>query len=643
MARRAPFPPAARSLLVILLTFAAAGCREEAGITVTDLTFEGVRAVKESQLRAALATARSSRLPWGPKHYFNRDQFEADLKRVRAFYADHGYSDAKVVSFDVRMSDKQDSVRIKIRIDEGQPVIVQDVRFVGFERLPEAHQARLRAAAAPKRGAPRDLTLVQITRERALDELRDHGHPYAKVHVTETHAGDPRNVVIAYVAEPGTLAYYGPIEISGNSSVDDGVIRRQLTYRPGQLFRLGQIQESQRKLYGLELFEFVNVEPLETDRQPAEVPTRVTVTEGKHRRVTFGVGYGTEEQARATIDWRHVNFFGGARSAGVEGKWSSLDRGVRLNFHEPFFFRPRLSLSASGQAWFANEPLYTLRTSGGRVTVRRELSSGGPRSARPARTTMSLAFINEYQSYTILPEALADLKSRDFLIELGLDPTGTSGRDPGVGEGTLVALDFDAQRNTTGNVLDAKGGYVAALHLEQAGSWLPGDFTYREFMLEGRHYVSLGGRLVLANRLKVATIDGPDPIGFHVPFFKRYFLGGSASLRGWGRLQVSPLSASGLPLGGHSMLEASSEVRLPIWGNLSGVLFVDAGNVWTDPWRFDVGDLRLDAGPGLRYLTPIGPIRFDVGFQLNPIEGLLVDGAPQKRRFRLHFSIGQAF
>ena len=91
------------------------------------------------------------------------------------------------------------------------------------------------------------------------------------------------------------------------------------------------------------------------------------------------------------------------------------------------------------------------------------------------------------------------------------------------------------------------------------------------------------------------------------------------------------------------MLEASAELRMPVWGKLGAVAFIDAGNVWSDVWQFELGDLRYAVGPGLRYLTPIGPVRFDVGYQLNPIDGLLVDGEPEKRRWRMHFSIGQAF
>ena len=80
-----------------------------------------------------------------------------------------------------------------------------------------------------------------------------------------------------------------------------------------------------------------------------------------------------------------------------------------------------------------------------------------------------------------------------------------------------------------------------------------------------------------------------------------------------------------------------------MWGSLGAVLFLDGGNVWTDPWNFRMNDLRYDVGPGLRYQTPIGPIRADIGYQLNPIPGLLVNGKPEPRRFRFHFSIGQAF
>ena len=129
-----------------------------------------------------------------------------------------------------------------------------------------------------------------------------------------------------------------------------------------------------------------------------------------------------------------------------------------------------------------------------------------------------------------------------------------------------------------------------------------------------------------------------------IPFYKRYFVGGSSSVRGWGRYQVSPLTPAGLPIGGRTMMEVSTEARFGIRGKLSGVLVRRRRQRrGADAWRFRLGDLRWAAGPGLRYDTPIGPMRFDLGLQLNPIDGLVIEGNPERRKWRVHFSIGQAF
>jgi outer membrane translocation and assembly module TamA len=172
---------------------------------------------------------------------------------------------------------------------------------------------------------------------------------------------------------------------------------------------------------------------------------------------------------------------------------------------------------------------------------------------------------------------------------------------------------------------------------------VPGDFNYYAVAIDGRHYLPLTDRLVLATRVQLGNIRPIADDQTNIPFAKKYFLGGATSIRGWGRYEVSPLSGSGLPLGGDSMVAATAELRAVLHGNLGGVVFLDAGNVWAKAWSIRLSDLRYAVGPGLRYQTPIGPVRFDIGYQLNPIPGLLVNGEPQSRRFRFHFSIGQAF
>jgi outer membrane protein assembly complex protein YaeT len=511
---------------------------------------------------------------------------------------------------------------------EGEPIRIAAIALVGFDVLTENDREQLREAMQLHVDMPLDRQLVLSARERAVNELRDTGYPYAVVKAAEDDAG-PRRRRVVFEASPGTLARIGDIEVDGEESVSEAVIRRQLTFAPGDRYSRRELRESQRRLYGLELFEFVNIESLE-DRTPQalDVPVRITVAEGDHQRVTFGAGYGTEEQARARIRWDHVNFLGGARHAGLEGKWSSLDRGLRTEYRQPAFWHPHFTFDFEGQAWQAAEPVYSLNSFGGRVTLRHQANT---------QTFWSVSISNEYQRSSVTAEALEDFTIRDELIALGLDPrTGQS-------TGTLSAVAFDIGRNTTTNVLDARAGYVVTAHVEQAGRWLPGSFNYWAVTTEGRHYLAVGSRLVLANRLRLGTIDSLGDLERNVPFYKRYFLGGSSSIRGWGRFEVGPTSGFGMPIGGHSMIEGSSEVRLPLLGNFGGVAFVDYGNVWSRAWDFDVNDLRYAVGPGLRYLTPIGPIRADFGYQLNPIPNLRVDGEPERRHWRIHFSVGQAF
>jgi outer membrane protein assembly complex protein YaeT len=620
------------SLSVLAIAFLAAiatGCKEEGTIKVHRLTFKGVTAVDEDRLKDALATRQSSRIPWGKKYYFDRSRFDTDLKRVQAFYADRGYPDARVTAFDVKLNDKQDEVDLTVTIAEGAPVKVVAIDLVGFDEIPPAHLDQLKSEVPLKIGQPRDRQLVVTSHEMAVNELKDHGYPYARVSTSEDDGSNGKEARLTFTADPGKLAHFGPVEVSGNKTVSNHVIERELTFKPGDLYRRSLVQDSQRRLYGMELFQFVNVEPVNPELQPTDVPIRVTVAEGKHQRVRFGVGYGTEEKARVDAEYHHVNFLGGARSAGMHGRWSSLDRGLRLDFNQPYFFAPHFSLGGEAQDWYTFTPAYRSIVVGAKATLTHRANE---------HTSWAVSMTSEHDSSAVATNVLTDLKLRNDLIALGLDPR------TGEQNGTLNALGFDFQHSTADNLLNAHKGYQLAFHTEQAGRVVPGTFNYYAISGDARHYLPIRGpSLVLASRLQIGNIR---PVGLdqvNVPFAKKYFLGGATSIRGWGRYEVSPLSGSGLPIGGDSLLAFSEELRAVLRGNLGGVLFLDGGNVWAGSWEVRLDDLRYAIGPGLRYQTPIGPVRFDVGYQLNPLPGLLVNAAPQTRRWRAHFSIGQAF
>lgn len=614
-----------------------AACKEEGTVRVAHLKFTGVKAVKVSQLRSVLATVQSSKIPWGTKHYFQREQFDADLKRIVAFYHDRGFPDAKVASFDVKLNDKQDAVDITIHIDEGRPIIVENIEYSGFSVIPARHFRNLKGRLPLKINAPLDRALAQASREAALDELKDHGYPYASVRLTDRQGSNDHARILTVAATPGTLARYGAIEISGNKSVSDHVIERELLFRPNKIYSFGQVQESQRRLYDLGTFQFANIVPdVPEGQQPELVPMKVTVTEAKPHKVTFGVGYGSEEKLRGTVDWKALNWYGGARNLEIQTRYSSISSGVRTNFRQPYFLGPHYDLLATGQYWHDAEPAYTLNTEGGRISFDRAIARPGSTLRRNGATALSVTITEEYQSYSVSQEALTTPTFRNTLIALGLNPT------TGKASGLLSSVAFDLHRSTADSALNAQHGYTANLHVEDASTALGGDFSYLESTAEGRYYHPFGHFALVAARMRGGSIRPQGNIDSNVPFFKRYFLGGADSLRGWGRFEVSPLQ-SGLAIGGLSQLESSLELRVPLWRSLTGVVFTDAGNVWANAWAIDFNDLRYDVGPGLRYMTPIGPLRVDLGYQLNPEPGLIVNGNPQTRRFRIHFSIGQAF
>jgi outer membrane protein assembly complex protein YaeT len=611
---------------VVLL---GAACNEQGTIKVRKISFNGVKAVDKAQLQKTLATQPSSILPWGKKKYFDRTRFDADLMRIQVFYADRGYPDARVTSFDVKLNSKQDEVDVTLTVSEGEPIRTARVNFNGFAVIPPEHFRTMQQSIPLKIGEPRDRQQVVATQELALNELRDHGYPYARVAIDERLGGTAgKDADITFNAQAGQMAYFGPIAIAGNRSVSERVIERELPYHPGDLYRRSLVQETQRRLYRMELFQFVSVQPAEIDRQPTEVPTRVTVAEGNHQRTTFGFGYGSEEKARIDAEYRHVNFLGGARTATAHGRWSSLDRGIRLELTQPYFLAPHFSLGGSGQDWYTYTPAYRSHIVGGRLALSHRAN---------ASTSWSVSMMSERDASTISSKVLTDPKLRNNLIALGLDPSTVSQ------QGTVTALGFDLQHSTADNLLDARRGYQTAFHAEQAGRFLPGTFAYWLVFADGRHYLPIGRSLVWANRAQMGNIDPPNGNQALVPFSKKYFLGGATSIRGWGRYEVSPLSESGLPVGGDSMFSFTSELRAPLFGNLGGVLFLDGGNVWANPWGIRFSDLNYAVGPGLRYKTPIGPIRFDAGFQLRQIPGLTVNGEPEARRWRIHVSVGQAF
>ncbi len=161
-------------------------------------------------------------------------------------------------------------------------------------------------------------------------------------------------------------------------------------------------------------------------------------------------------------------------------------------------------------------------------------------------------------------------------------------------------------------------GIFAAFNYKINGTSIDADYPYNKLLVDVRRY-SKFSRAVLAYRIKIGGIVPNNPDSF-IPQEERFYSGGSISVRGWYRSELGPLDENQDPLGGNSLLEGSLEARLPLQGSFSWAIFLDAGNVWETSYTYKLDEIRYSLGTGLRFSTPIGPVRLDAAWPIDEVE-----------------------
>jgi outer membrane protein assembly complex protein YaeT len=354
------------------------------------------------------------------------------------------------------------------------------------------------------------------------------------------------------------------------------------------------------------LFSQILIEP-QPSPPDTVVPVKIRLEEKPPREIKVGLGYGTEEQLRGQVRWRNNNWLGGARRLEVGVKASFIARELDLHFLQPHFLSPenRFMVNLGPQQF--DEPGYFLNATRLQPRLERKFSD---------RLTGFLGYRLEYDNVTDVPAA--------SLRALG----------PFDKKGLLSGLSAGFLWNHANDPLNPTTGWVLSFAAEEVGGFLGGRFDFYKLQSEIKGYYPLAEKTVFASRLKIGFAE-PLHGGEEVPIFERFYSGGSASVRGYGRSRLGPLSTSDDPLGGRSLIEGSFELRQQFTEKIGGALFVDFGQVSLRSFDVPVDDLRFSAGVGGRYTTPAGPVRLDLGFPFRPPNG--------DRAWQIHFSIGQSF
>lgn len=587
-------------LLVLCLVSGCAALKEMGIVKVTEndkievikISFEGNKAFSGRTLKQRIGTEASSLFPFGKKKYFDKEFFNKDIKRVEKFYRDRGYLEARVLKYEIKGKNR---IKIKIFVSEGKPFILEKFGIL-FEHEEDSRLNRkaLLDEIQLRVNRPLDADKLILAKKWLEEKAENVGYAHAEA-VVDTQINHVRKKAsVTFYLKEGPVCRFRNIAIEGINHVRGQVVSRELEFKRGDIYSTFKLEESQRNLYRFDLFNFVMIKLTNLQEKGDSLDVVVIVREGQPQFVKFGVGYGTEEQFWATGVWRHKNFFGGARRLETEVKYSSIIREISTRFNTPYFLDRKSDLGIEVSYKLEREVAFRVYSLTGRIRLARQFAR----------------YTNGFVEYA----------------QSAVDSLGK--------QSNLSTSIFGLRRDNTNDIFSPTSGLSTSIQLEQTGILFSSDFAYYGVEFENRWYRKIPLNTVFATRVDAGYMQ-PSRGNKTIPTFKRFFSGGSTSVRGWQRGNLGPLDARGIPTGGNILLEGNAELRFGIYKEFGGVIFLDYGNVWKDRTDFDIKSVKFSIGAGLRYQTLIGPVRVDIAYKLkrDPLEGRILP----------HFSIGQAF
>jgi translocation and assembly module TamA len=515
--------------------------------------------------------------------------FERAL-RSQGFYASS-------VNFGIDESKKPIEVIFDITL--GPLYRVQDVDIV----LPEEKATEIRKPSPEQLG-------FEVGRPTMGKDIRNggkilvrwykvRGYPFsriAKEQVALDH--EKRMTTVILTLDPGQKAFFGETVITGLARVKEAFIRKMIAWNEGDLYDGGLVEKTEEDLRKLGLFASVRINPGEGVDEQARIPMKITVTEKKPRSAGAGVSYRTDEGPGANVSWEHRNVFKRGENIKISTSISDFELALDSTFEKPAFLRKDQTLT------------FSLR-----------LAEDSP---------------DAYVSRNITTSALLDRKIKEGLTlggGLGFKTSRVDQIDKKESY-DLVVFPFYAKWDGSDDLLNPKEGGRLGMLLRPFWSISADGDSFVKVGADYTHYFPLSKTpsVTLAGRIALGTISGAEKD--QIPADERFYSGGGGSIRGYAYQTVGPLQ-DGRPTGGRSLLELSLEARVGLTENIGAVAFLDGGTAFEGK-TFDSGEnLLWGAGLGLRYHTPVGPLRIDVGFPLDRRE---IDGS-----FQLYLSLGQAF
>lgn len=601
---------------------------------IEKVAFAGNNSVKNKELLALMITRKKGFPILRPGHLVDED-LNGDVSAILGYYQTRGWINARIDKPQVTDGSKPGRLVVTIPILEGPRAVVAEVRVDGAGHAGEAASGK---ALLIKKGAFYNPSLVRQDVFNLQTWYHDHGWREAAVKNDVRVTPDGLKAEVAYLVEEGMRSFFGKAIVRGNTRTRTGRITRLLAWKEGQPFSEADLLRTQRNLTRSGVFRRVDLRPQPADPKSRTRTVDVDLQEGHPLSLLYGIGYQYAPDAQenrndpfAIAGISYNNLFGGMESIGFETQYAPLSgRGrIQANFREPFLFNRDLPLTVV--AFYTREPIQD-------IDIRR--LGTVIESSRYYGKYLRLALRYEYQRITpVNPKDLSTLEGQDF-----------PRFDQPIEESTIGPNMFYDRRD---DVVDPHAGYYLTAGYKYAFPFLNAEARYHKVSAQGAWFRRVAGS-VFAVSLRVGAIRPYGPETIQVPIAERFFAGGRSTNRAFDTdllgipgatvdydTQATPHQGSGtgscvpaFPLptydcnfgprirGGNGFLAINTELRIPILDGFGGTVFYDAAQVWQDPSQIRLtlegsSGLRQGVGVGLRYMTPIGPVRVEYGW---PVE-----------------------
>lgn len=604
---------------------------------------------------------------------------EADAATLAEQYRRRGFTQVRVQPIAVPVAGPgaaPAAVDVRFDITEGPQTKIGSISVAGHANVPED---ALRTAITSATGQPYYQPQVALDRDGMLLVLLNRGYPAAAIDARVTFTEDRARADVAFTVAQGPQVFVEHVLIVGNEKTSTATIRREVTLGPGDPLSYAELTESQRRISGLGLFRRVRIAELDHG-EPNRRDLLVTVEEAPATTIGYGGGVEGGQRLRRTEPGGPAKeVFEVAPRGFVEyGRRNLFGRNQTLNLFARASLRTRASTTEveegeaelSGYTLRDYRVLGTLRTprllgSANDLVVTGFLEQGlrssfnftrrGARAELARRLSREVSFSGRY------------VIERAKLFEARLDPEDQPLIDRLFPQVRLSTVSAAVIRDTRDDLLAPTRGALLGWDNDVAARAIGSEVGFVKSFAQGFFYrrlpgrratvLAFGGRLGLASGFDRAVVrldeagnpvpgaDGQPIVDVvsDLPASERFFAGGDTSVRGYALDRLGTpetIDRNGFPRGGNAVMILNAELRVPIVGGLGAVGFMDAGNVFNRVSDFDVAEIKPTAGLGLRYLSPIGPLRVDFGFKLD--RGRLPTGE-QERLTELHISLGQAF